>query len=508
VTSGNPAATLVYVAKLIERLNRNISAPALRYDDATITGGELLAFVHRYARALSGIGIGRNSLLALLAPNCPAALAVRYAANLIGAATTYLSVPASSAAQAELLRLTAPDLLVVFPETAKLVPVDGGITVASVGGGVAGSSLRLDALAEGQVTDPVACAARPDDLGVVVSSGGSTGVPKGSWRTFAAYTAMVDVPSSADRRQLVNGRLAYLSQVLVDITLLGGGTVVLRDGFDPADTLGIIERERITDLFLVEPQLFELMDHPDVGRRDLSSLRCLTHVGASAPPTLRRRARARLGPVVAHTYGASEMGLVSVLPPSGHDISDAESFGSAGPILPGVEVRFRRGDGGLAAAEEGGSVEVRSPAMAGGYLNRPDLEAAAFHDGWYRSGDLGRLDAAGRLHILGRAVDALSVDGRTLTPTMVEDALCGVASVRYAVVVTDPVTATWTVVAEAWPDDAVDVLACQRAVDAVHGPGTASRVRVIPVPRVPRTEQGKPDREAVRATARAAEVRT
>lgn len=49
------------------------------------------------------------------------------------------------------------------------------------------------------------------------------------------------------------------------------------------------------------------MDHPDVARRDLSSLRCLTHVGASAPPTLRRQARARLGPVVAHTYGASEM---------------------------------------------------------------------------------------------------------------------------------------------------------------------------------------------------------
>ncbi|MGN8092004.1 AMP-binding protein [Methylobacterium sp. 22177] len=179
------------------------------------------------------------------------------------------------------------------------------------------------------------------------------------------------------------------------------------------------------------------MDHPDVARRDLSSLRCLTHVGASAPPTLRRQARARLGPVVAHTYGASEMGLISVLPPSGHDISDAESFGSAGPILPGVEVRFRRGEGGLAAPEEGGSVEVRSPAMASGYLNRPDLDAAAFHDGWYRSGDLRLLDAAGRLHTLGRAVDALSVDGRTLTPTMVEDTLCGVTSVRYAVVVTN-----------------------------------------------------------------------
>jgi len=256
VPSGYPATTSVYVAESIKRLSRNISAPALRYDGATVTAGELLASVHRYARALFGIGIRRSSLLALLAPNCPAALAVRYAANLIAAATTFLSVTASSAAQAELLGLTAPDLLVVFPETAKLVPVDGGIGVASAGGGVAGSgrghSMRWP---RAQATEWFACAARPDDLGVVISSGGSTGVLKGSWRTFAAYAAIVDVLSSAERRQLVNGRLAYLSQVLVDMTLLGGGTVVLRDGFDPADTLGIIQRERITDLFLVEPQL-------------------------------------------------------------------------------------------------------------------------------------------------------------------------------------------------------------------------------------------------------------
>ena len=87
---------------------------------------------------------------------------------------------------------------------------------------------------------------------------------------------------------------------------------MLRDGFDAADTLATIERERITELFLMEPRIFELMDHPDVVRRDLSSLRQLVHAGASAPPVLRQR----LGPVIAHTYGASDMGLVSQLPPA------------------------------------------------------------------------------------------------------------------------------------------------------------------------------------------------
>jgi hypothetical protein len=82
---------------------------------------------------------------------------------------------------------------------------------------------------------------------------------------------MVINPSPADRRQLVNGKLAYFSQVLVDTTLLGGGTVILHDPFDADDT-------------------------PDLDSTDLSSLRAVVHIGASAPPTLRRHARERPGP--------------------------------------------------------------------------------------------------------------------------------------------------------------------------------------------------------------------
>ena len=196
---------------------------------------------------------------------------------------------------------------------------------------------------------------------MIISSGGTTGVPKGSCRSFAAYGAMVVNPSPADRRQLVNGKLAYLSQVLVDTTLLGGGTVVLRDFFDADDTLAAIEDERITDLFLVEPQLFELMDHPDVDSTDLSSLRAVVHIGASAPPTLRRRARERLGPVVAHTYGASEIGIVSALSPAEHDPAHPERFTCAGRIHPGVDVRFRRPDGTLAEDERRGASRSAPP---------------------------------------------------------------------------------------------------------------------------------------------------
>jgi fatty-acyl-CoA synthase len=151
-----------------------------------------------------------------------------------------------------------------------------------------------------------------------------------SVRGIAANATIGRAPG---RRQLANGKLAYLTQILVDQTLLGGGTVVLQEEFEPAATLAAIEQERITHLFLVEPQLFALMDDPRVPDHDLTSLRALTHIGAAAAPVLRRRARERLGPVIAHTYGANEMGIVSALSPAEED--RPSRFGARGASCPG-----------------------------------------------------------------------------------------------------------------------------------------------------------------------------
>ncbi len=489
-----------YIDLLLDRLANSSGKIVLRCRGRDLSAREFLESIYRYARALAGLGIDRGSLVALVAPNCPDALAIRYASNLLGAGAVFLSVPGSSRRRAELVAGVAPNLLIVFTETTGVLPSGSvHIPVAAVGPNVAESSLRLDVLAGGQSSDPLPIQARATDLAVIISSGGTTGVPKASRRNFAAYTPMVRVASPPDRRQLINGRLAYLSQVLVDITLLGGGSVVLERSFEPAATLASIESERVTDLFLVEPQLFELMDHPDVGRRDLASLRVLTHIGASAPPTLRRRARERLGPVIAHTYGASEMGIVSALMPAEHDLTRFEQFTSAGRIVPGVEVRLRLADDDFAAVDQAGSIEVSSPAMANGYRNRPELEAAHFRDGWYASADLGRIDADGYLHILGRATDVTWIDGVMVSPTLVEDTLCQLPSVRYAVVVLDEDSGRWIAAVVAWPGASIDALACREAVEASFGPRAATPLVVVPLERVPLTEQGKPDHEAIRA---------
>ena len=490
-----------YIERLVSRLARLGDRPCLRHDGRDIPAADLLASIYRYAAALESLGIGRGDVVALFAPNQPEALSLRYAANLVGAGATFLSVPQTPEARAELIATIDPKLLVVFPETAALVPAEYAAPVAGVGMSPAGG-LRLDESAAKQTGDPVACRAQLEDIAVIVSSGGSTGVPKGSWRSFAAYTAMVAVPSPEDRRQLVNGPFAYLSQVLVDVTLLGGGTVVLRDRYEAVDTLKTIEADRITDLFLVEPQLFGFMDHPGLVSADLSSLRTLTHVGASAPPTLRLRARQKLGARIVHTYGASEEGLVSVLTAAEDDPANPEHFSSVGRTLPGVEVQFRREDGAIAAAGEIGNIEIRSPAMAQGYRNRPDIEAAAFREGWYRSGDLGRIDGEGYLHIVGRAVDIGFVDGRMVSPTRIEDTLCRLPPIRYASVVADPKLPSWVAAVTSWPGGTIDRASCLRAIATEHGDAVAASVLLISCADIPLTPQGKPDREAIRELGR------
>jgi len=135
--------------------------------------------------------------------------------------------------------------------------------------------------------------------------------------------------------------------------------------------------------------------------------------------------------------------------------------------------------------------------MAGGYRNRPDLQAAAFRDGWYRTGDLGFLDPEGYLHILGRAADITRIDGRMVSPTLLQNTLCRLSSVRYAVVVVDQEAGGWIAAVVPWPESSVDPAPCRDAIAAWHGAAVAESSTILPVERVPLTEQGKPDRAAV-----------
>ncbi|MCW2529635.1 MAG: AMP-dependent synthetase, partial [Pseudonocardiales bacterium] len=422
------------------------------------------------------------------------AIATRYAAGLLGCATAVGPGVASPVRLGDFVHFVGAEVLVCFPSTrarAEVVHAAGNVNA------LLSMDVENELLLRSARDDPKIAAVGPDDLASFISSGGTTGRSKASYRTFTQWLATVDTGPCPNRRQLICTSLAHISQVHVDQTLLGGGTVVLLDRFDAGGVLRTIEDERITHLCLVEPMLVELADHPDVERRDLSSLIALSHIGANAAPSLRRRLLGRLGPRLVHPYGASEAGIISLLDPAHYRLSEPDRLGTSGRVMPGVELRIEGIDGTCVDPGEEGLIVVRSAGVAGGYAG--DIDQSAFRPhGWYVTGDLGRLDNDGYLHVHGRLKDRRVVHGIALLPLDVQEALCAHPDVRYAVVIPKITPANgFDAIVLLQPESRLTMDELRTHVATRYGshlvPGLLAVVRRVPV-----TEQGKPDRLKIR----------
>jgi long-chain acyl-CoA synthetase len=144
-----------------------------------------------------------------------------------------------------------------------------------------------------------------------------------------------------------------------------------------------------------------------------------------------RRFRAKYGVVVRQMYGATECSCATM-----NLEGDPEVLAeSAGRPLPGVDVAVLREDGSRAISGEEGEIAVRGPAVAPRYEDLPEATASAFRDGWFRSGDLGRLDAGGHLWITGRIKLMINAAGNKVDPLEVERVLCEHPAIQEAAVV-------------------------------------------------------------------------
>ncbi|HEX4011602.1 MAG TPA: AMP-binding protein [Solirubrobacteraceae bacterium] len=486
-----------FVERILARATVHPDQIVLEDERGELTADELRRLVVRLARALEDVGVQPGDRVAIAGSITREALASRYAAGLLGCATVFCpntGVPGRLAGFVTRVRAAA---VVVFPETApaarELETFAPGLRLLSVGA-VEGALNLLDVdsgCGRGLVAHPVC----RDALAVMVASGGTTGESKVSRRSFGGWERVVDAGSMRERRLLVCTSFAYVAQVLVDQVLLGGGVVVLCDGFSPREVLATIAFKRITHLALVEPLLVELIDHPEFGCHDLSSLVAISHIGADAAPSLRRRLLRRAGPVLANPYGASEVGIVSVLAGDDYRLGHAGRLATSGRALPGVDLRIERPDGTEAAIGEEGLISVRSPQVADGY--DATVRDSGFRNGRYYSGDLGMLDPDGYLYVRGRAADRRRVADRWVMPVDVQHALCDHPDVRYAVAIPSASAGGrdrgFSAVVVLAPGATTDPAGLRTFVADAHGDQLVPE-QVVAVDRVPVTEQGKPDR--------------
>ncbi len=398
--------------------------PAIRFGDRSWSYAELGARSNAFARHLAARGVARGDRVAVMTSNrVEFALAVN-AASKLGAAAVLVSPAWKAVEVGHAVELTRP--------------------VHAVADG-AGVALMADRLGSERVTDlddseglgavlggdgsalPAAGVAGSDEALLVFSSG-TTGMPKAVRHTHRSIGAgtqhWVEVLGLGpdDRFQVATPPTHILGMLNLLAAASAGATVRLHPRFDLDEVLRRIESDRITLEMAVAPIALAMANHPDLERYDLSSLRYIMWGATPVTASVARRVTERTGVRWLPAYGASEVPVIACNPVGR---PDAWRLDSAGLPPTGVELRAVDLDTGEPLPPgEVGEIQVRSPSVMAGYLP-DDANAAAFDDGWYRTGDVGWLEEEGWVHLTDRSKEMIKVNGFQVAPAEVEAVLHG-----------------------------------------------------------------------------------
>jgi O-succinylbenzoic acid--CoA ligase len=357
---------------------------------------------------LAGHGLKAGMRIGLSGANLPACAALLQAAPLAGLTTVLFNRRLSATALRAQLRESACAVLITTP---------GG-----AGAELAPAPLVLpEAFAAGGAHPPPA-PLRPEQAALVLFSSGTSGPPKAVRLSMAALGAAA--AGAVERLALGRGD-HWLGCLPLDH--IGGASVVLRAGlcgyaltlaerFAAAAVDQLLERG-VTGMSVVPTMLHRLVAER-AGRAWPPALRVLLTGGGALASDLAERT-SRLGVTACETYGLTEAASqVCTSAPS------AAVPGSCGTPLPGMRLRIRGADGGLAAPGERGIIEVAGAALFDGYERDGELVSRHPRGAWFATGDLGALDGAGRLRVLGRHDDQINSGGEKIDPAEIEAVLC------------------------------------------------------------------------------------
>ncbi|MFE1798832.1 o-succinylbenzoate--CoA ligase [Streptomyces sp. NPDC059517] len=399
---------------------------ALIHDGTTLTYGGLYERTTRLAHALRARGVRRGDRIAYLGPNHPSYLETLFAAGLLGAVFVPLNTRLARPEIAHQLEDSGAKALVHGPASQGLIAgLPGTCDVRLYVEVGAAYDQLLDSASGEAIDEPVTA----DDTCVIMYTSGTTGRPKGAMLTHGnltwnAVNVLVDQDLIADERALVSAPLFHTAglNMLTLPVLLKGGTCVLVEAFDPAATLGLIERHRITFMFGVPTMFEQVARQPGWADADLSSMRMLS-CGGSPVPTPLIAAYQERGLTFLQGYGMTEASPGVLFLDAEHAVTKA---GSAGVPHFFSDVRVVRP--GLAPADladvgETGEIVVRGPHVMPGYWGLPDETAAVFSDGWFRSGDAARIDEDGYVTVVDRIKDMIISGGENIYPAEIEDRL-------------------------------------------------------------------------------------
>lgn len=418
-------------------------------DEGSWTYRAFLERLNRYGNAMIGIGLSRGDRVALMMPDRREYLEADYGTMSAGLVRVPVDPRLTRAEIASLLRHAEVRAIVAhaeFGEKVERLPeqVDSLRHVISVGGALPGA-LEYERLLEG-----ASAADLPDgdenDLATLNFSGGTTGAPKA---TMLLHRNLMTVAQNTAHGFGVSPAATFLNvrplwpiaQVILMSYLMGGATVVLGGRFQPESFGDLIVRTGATRTSLVPTQLVRLVEYMRPGDTRLHGLEAI-HVGGSRiPQPLFEKALQCIGPKIGALYGLTEAPICCYLPPNELNCEGAlrkQRMESVGRELFGYEIRIATGDAATTDAGQEGEVLVRGGNVMCGYWQNPEATSVALSDGMLHTGDLGRFDEHGNLHIVGRLKEVIRSGSSSIVPKEVEDVIGSHAAVREVAVLGVP----------------------------------------------------------------------
>jgi len=397
---------------------------ALRMDDLVLTYAQLREAAGRVSRLLSSSGIEPGDRVGLMLPNVPAFPIAFSGALAAGAVVVPMNPLLKSREVGYYLSDSGARVVLAWQSAA------GEAAKGAADAGAQAITVATPDLAD-LLADYAPATEQPgredDDDAVILYTSGTTGKPKGAQLTHANLVRNAELTARTllknDPDDVMMGCLP-LFHVFgltcgLNATVVAGGTLTLLPRFDPAKALEIIQRDKVTIFEGVPTMYAALLHHPEADPAMAATLRVCVSGGASMPVEILRGFEEKFGCIILEGYGLSETSPVA----SFNHPDRVRKPGSIGTPIEGVQMRLIDDTGQTAAAGEIGEIAIRGHNVMKGYWGKPEATAEAITDGWFRTGDLAKVDSDGYYYIVDRKKDLIIRGGYNVYPRELEEVL-------------------------------------------------------------------------------------
>jgi acyl-CoA synthetase (AMP-forming)/AMP-acid ligase II len=440
-----------YVGRALERpaspsdvlragLNAHPDGLALISTDKRWTWRSLDELSDRLAMGLLGLGLQRGDRVASLMPNRSELIIHYLACFKAGLVSTPLNYRYTAPEIDHALGVSKARVLLAHAEREQDVGASRLARQLPVGtisfGAGTGAGPAFEELIEGPRPASRFPSPSPAAPAVIFFTSGSTGSPKGVTHSHETLgwmlaTVVAALELGPDDLLLAGSSLSHLGAFYLSFAALSvGAAAIVAHTFDGDELLPLLREDRPTVLSMLPAALFGLTRDHGARHDDFASLRLCRAAGDTVSAELEREFAALSGLVIDEAYGMTEVGLVTVSPPSGRI-----KPGSVGQVVPAVSVSIRNDEGEEVPPGSEGRLWIKTPSVMVGYWDDPAATEAVFSDGWLDSGDLMRVDDEGYFRFCGRKKQIIVHDGSNICPQDVEGALLEHPSVASAGVI-------------------------------------------------------------------------